>query len=236
MSLYVDLPLAYQSKIAAVNGVDHVSRFQWFGGEYNDAPGFVAQFGVDTDKFLATFPELEISAGSYEAFQRNRTGCVLGDDVARELGLGVGSKLPLNGKIFPRSDGSAWIFTVEAIYKSKVPTQDMRTMYFHFDYLRESIEQGAAMGAPGVGVFLVAVAKGAQPAQVMAEVDALFANGPQRVQATTEGEFNRQFVSNTSAQTVCSTNPPDAFVAIFCTAMSPSRGKRAALVERNSLS
>lgn len=195
VSLYVDLPLAYQSKIAAVNGVRDVSRFQWFGGEYRDTPDFVAQFGIDADKFLPTFPELSIVEGSYEAFQRNRAGCVLGLDMARQLGLGIGSKLPLVGKIFPRSDGGAWEFTVEAIYASSVPTQDMRTMYFHFDYLMKSIEEGAARGAEGVGVYLVSVAAGAQPTQIMADIDALFANGPQRVQTTTEAEFNRQFVS-----------------------------------------
>lgn len=195
VSLYVDLPLAYQSKIAAITGVQDVSRFQWFGGEFRDTPDFVAQFGIDADKFLPTFPELSIVEGSYDAFRRNRTGCVLGQDMARQLGLGIGSKLPLVGKIFPRSDGGAWEFTVEAIYASKVPTQDMRTMYFHFDYLMKSIEEGAARGAEGVGVYLVSVAKGAQPTQIMADIDALFADGPQRVQTTTEAEFNRQFVS-----------------------------------------
>ncbi len=195
VSLYVELPLAYQSKIAAVKGVEHASHFQWFGGEYQDAPDFEGQFGIDADKFLPTFPELEIVAGSYEAFQRNRTGCVLGEDRANQLGLKVGSKVPLSGKMFPRTDGSAWDFTLEAIYRSKVPTHDMLTMYFHFDYLRESIEQGAAEGAAGVGVYLVSLAPGVEPTQVMAEIDALFANGPQRVQTTTEAEFNRQFVS-----------------------------------------
>ena len=195
VSLYVDLPLAYQSKIAAVAGVAEVSRFQWFGGEFRDRSDFPAQFGIDADKFLGTFPELTIAAGSYEAFQRNRTGCVMGQDMASELGFKVGDKIPLVGKIFPRSDGGVWDFTIEAIYASKVPTQDMRTLYFHYDYLQKSIEEGAARGAEGVGVYLVSVAPGAEPTQIMADVDALFANGPQRVQTTTEAEFNRMFVS-----------------------------------------
>jgi putative ABC transport system permease protein len=195
VSLYVDLPLAYESKIAAVDGIESVSRFQWFGGEYQDHPEFPAQFAIDADKFLRTFPEIEIAEGSYDAFARNRTGCIVGHDMARALDLKLGSKLPLIGKIFPRTDGGAWQFTIEAIYQSKVPTQDMRTVWFHYDYLRESIEQGAAQGMPGVGVFLVAIKPGVEPTRVMADIDALFANGPQRVQTTTEAEFNRQFVA-----------------------------------------
>jgi putative ABC transport system permease protein len=36
---------------------------------------------------------------------------------------------------------------------------------------------------------------GTDPTRAMAEVDAMFQNGPQRVQTTTEAEYNRQFIS-----------------------------------------
>jgi putative ABC transport system permease protein len=48
---------------------------------------------------------------------------------------------------------------------------------------------------PQVGVFVIELEPGADVPAVMASVDALFENGPQRVQTTTEAEFNRQFVS-----------------------------------------
>jgi len=41
----------------------------------------------------------------------------------------------------------------------------------------------------------VKIAEDAELTQVMGDIDALFENGPQRVQATTEGEFQRQFIS-----------------------------------------
>ncbi len=195
VSLFVELPLAYQSKLASVADVERVCRWQWFGGIYRDPSNFFAQFGVDADTFLPSYPEFSIVAGSYDAFQKARTGCVIGKDLAARFDWDVGSKIPLEGAIFPRTDGSAWEFTVEAIYASSVPSLDMQTMYFHFDYLRETLEQGAAQGPPGAGVYLLAMRPGTDPTRAMAEVDAMFENGPQRVQTTTEAEFNRQFIS-----------------------------------------
>ena len=48
VSLYVDLPLAYQQKLAAVPGVEAICKWHWFGGRYEqDKGGFFAQFGID---------------------------------------------------------------------------------------------------------------------------------------------------------------------------------------------
>ncbi|MEZ5965238.1 MAG: ABC transporter permease [Planctomycetota bacterium] len=195
VSLFVNLPLSYQTKIQAVDGVERVVRWQWFGGVYRDPSNFFAQFGVDPEHLLPCYPEMTITDGSYEAFAKNRTGCVIGKDLATQFGWEVGSKVPLQGTIFPKLDGSSWDFTVEAIYAVSTPSLDQKTLFFQFDYLRETLEQGVCGGPPGAGVYLLQTAPGAEPTRIMAEVDTLFENGPQRVQATTEAEFQRQFIS-----------------------------------------
>lgn len=195
VSLYVNLPLSYESKIEVVDGVERVCRWQWFGGVYRDPANFFAQFGCDAEKLLPSYPEMAIVKGSYAAFEKNRTGCIIGRDLASKYGWDVGAKVQLQGTIFPMLDGSAWEFTVEAVYAVNTPSLDQQTLFFHFDYLRESLEQGACGGPPGAGVYLLQMAKGAEPTRVMAEVDTLFENGPQRVQTTTEAEFQRQFIS-----------------------------------------
>lgn len=195
VSLFVDLPIAYQGKIENVEGVEWVCKWQWFGGLYRDESGFFAQFAVDADTFLPSYPELDIIEGSYEAFQGNRVGCVIGEGLAQEYGWRVGDRVPLLGTIFPKADGSAWEFTVEAVYHSRKPSIDQKTMFFHYDYLRESLESGEGLGPPGVGVYLVQTAEGTDATPVMAAIDSMFENGPQRVQTTTEAEFSRQFVS-----------------------------------------
>lgn len=197
VSLFVDLPLGYEQKIAAVPGVARVCKFQWFGGRYRERGGYFAQFGIDADRFRETYPEVEITQGSFEQFQQQRGACIIGRDLANQYGWKVGDNVPLVSSLFPRgrTGEDAWEFTVAAIYTAKVKSFDQMTMYFHFDYLREALEQGAASGQPGVGVFTIRLADGAEAETVMAAVDDLFANGPQRVKTTTEAEFNRQFVS-----------------------------------------
>ena len=195
VSLFVDLPLSYEGKIRNVDGIEWVCKWQWFGGVYGEDDSFFAQFGIDPETFLRSYPELYIADGSYEEFKQTRTGCLIGQDLANEYSLKVGDHLPVIGRLFPRADGTAWDFTVKGIYRSKTANIDQRTMYFHFDYLRESLEQGAALGEPQVGVYMLKLAPGTDPTAVMSAVDLLFENGPQRVQTTTEAEFNRQFIT-----------------------------------------
>ncbi len=200
VSLFVQLPQSYEAKIAQVPGVDSVCKFQWFGGRYkagesDEETGFFAQFGVDLEPFRKTYPEIELVAGTWEDFAARRTGCVIGKALAEQLDLGIGSRMPMQGTIYPRTDGGVWDFEVVALYESRSPNFDQMTMFFHYDYLRESLATGGALGGDGVGVYMLKVAAGTAPEAVQREVDALFENGPQRVQTTTEAEFNRQFLT-----------------------------------------
>jgi len=195
VSLFVDLPLSYQSKIASVEGVEQTCKLQWFGGIYQDPSNFFAQFGVDEEVFLDTYPEVEVVEGSAEAFQRQRTACLIGRGLAERFGWEVGDRVPLIGTIFTRTDGRPWEFEVAGVYRSTGANVDENTMWFHYDYLDETLEQGGAFGPRGVGVYVLRLEPGTSLEAVSAEVEGLFANGPQRVQATSEAEFQRQFVS-----------------------------------------
>jgi putative ABC transport system permease protein len=197
VSLFVNLPLAYEPKIAQVPGVERTCKFQWFGGRYREKGGFFAQFAIDAASFQITFPEVGIVDGSYEEFARRRDTCLIGRGLAAQYGWKIGDSIPLVSALYPRGRGGEdpWTFTVAGVYEAKVRSFDEQTMYFHFDALREALEQGAAAGQPGSGTYSVRLAPGAHAEDVMAAIDQLFENGPQRVKTTTEAEFNRQFVS-----------------------------------------
>ncbi len=195
VSLFVDLPLAYQAKIDQVPGVKQSLKFQWFGGYFQDPSNFFAQFGVDADRFFDSYPEVELVEGDAKAFLSTRTGCLIGQDLSRKYGWKVGSRVPVTPTIFQRSDGGAWEFDVVGVYRSKASNVDDQTLFFQHDFLREAVEQGAATGPRGVGVYMVTLAPGADLIDVSRRIDELFENGPQRVQTTTEAEFQRQFVT-----------------------------------------
>ena len=72
---------------------------------------------------------------------------------------------------------------------------DGSTLFFHWEYLDQSLQAGSSTGPPGVGVYTVLISDDADQLRVGADIDALFENGPQRVQSSPEAEFNAQFVS-----------------------------------------
>jgi putative ABC transport system permease protein len=195
VSLFVALPRSYQEKIRAVDGVQDAIKFNWFGGYYQDPGNFFGQFGVDAERLIATYPEIELLDGSEEAFVADRRACLIGDGLVRRFGWKVGDAVPIIGALYPRLDGQPWDFQVAGVYRSATSNVDNSTMFFHYEFVQEAQDAGAAGGPKGVGVYTVLLAAGADELAVMAEVDGLFENGPQRVQTTREAEFQAQFVS-----------------------------------------
>lgn len=196
VSLFVDLPLSYPGKIVQVEGVEQACKWQWFGGYYQDPGNFFAQFAVDQAQLLDMYPEIEVVEGEAQSFLSQRHTCLIGRGLAESFGWRVGDTVPIIGALFPHPDGSdvAWDFEVAAIYEPTSRNFDRRTLFFHWDLFEETLKRSPE-GLMGVGAIVLRTAPAADQTRVMREVDALFENGPQRVQTTTESEFNAQFVS-----------------------------------------
>jgi putative ABC transport system permease protein len=195
VSLFVYLPESYEAKIRLVAGVEEIVRWNWFGGFYQEPGNFFAQFATDADRLIDVYPEIELIEGSRETFETERQACIVGRETAAKYGFEVGDTIPIVGTIFPRLDGQPWAFRLAGIYRSRKATLDENTLFFHAQYLEKSLESGASEGPSGVGIYVVKLAEGADRNEVMAAIDALFEGGPQRVQTTTEAEFQAQFVS-----------------------------------------
>lgn len=195
VSLFVGLPVSYQEKIAAIDGVAGISKWQWFGGVYQDPSNFFGQFAVDDANLFDVYPELEVEPEVQQRFHERRNACIVGAQLAAQFGWKPGDTIPLIGALFPHPDGQdlAWEFELAGVYRSTSAAIDNRTMFFHWDYFQEMREKSGE--DIEVGVIVVKVAPGADVSRMMSEIDALFENGPQRVQTTTEKEFQRQFVS-----------------------------------------
>jgi putative ABC transport system permease protein len=196
VSLFVDMPTSYQPKISALPGVERTCKWQWFGGFYKEQSNFFAQFAVDAEELLDTCPEIVLVEGSAEAFLADKRACVIGEGLASQFGWKVGDRVPLLGALFPHPDGPdvAWQFDVAAIYRPGAENWDNRTLFFHWDYFEDTIE-ASGQPSPGFGTMVIRMEPGADAEALMASVDTLFANGPQRTQTTTEAEFQRQFIS-----------------------------------------
>lgn len=223
VSLFVDLPLDYQAKIAAVPGVEDVSKMQWFGGYYQDENNFFAQFAVDQDRFFDMYAkDIEITEGlasvgggglnsasgsahivtgsearaaALSALNAERRSTIVGQGLMDSLGWKVGQTVPITGRIFPRADGTAWDFVIVGVYRPTRTNVDDRTMWFRWDYFEETVLADNPGIDLGTGVFMVNRAPGADAAGVIADIDALFAAGPQKTATTTEAAFQATFVA-----------------------------------------
>lgn len=208
VSLYVDLPRSYEAQIRGVDGVDDVTPFQWFGGYYQTPENFFAQFAVKPDSFFPMYArELEIVAGPggstgaaagpavMEAFRADRRACLIGGAMAKKFGWQVGDTIPILGTIFQLENGAAWEFNVVGIYEPQKSNVDGLTLWFRYDYLTETLDAELASGPDGCGAYAINLEPGADAARVIAAVDGLYTNGPQRTTTTTEGAFQAGFVS-----------------------------------------
>jgi len=195
VSLFVQLPQSYGPRLEQVAGVESVAPWTWFGGYYQDPSNFFAQFATDAEKLFEVYTEIQIVEGSKADFLASRKACILGAETAKKYGIDVGDTMPIIGALYPTTDGAPWDFQVAALYRTTKKSVDENTLFFHYDYLEQSLESGAATGPTGVGLYVLKIAPGHEPVDVMSEVDALFENGPQAVQATSESEFQAQFVS-----------------------------------------
>ncbi len=193
VGLFVELPQKYQAEIQKIPGVELTTKFQWFGGFYRSQKNFFAEFAIDPDTMFAMYPECQLPPEQIEAFQKNRTSCIIGEQLSKKYGWKVGDTIPLIGALHPHPDDKAWEFQVAGIYHSPVPNLDNQTMFFHWDYYEETLKEGGVV--PGVGVFSIRVEKGADVPRVIADVEQAFENSDQRVDCQTEAEFQRQFVT-----------------------------------------
>ena len=198
ISLVFPLPISYRDKIRAVDGVRAVSYANWFAGVYQDPKNFFPQFAVEPRTYFDMYPDYRVPPDDFAAFLRDRKGAVIGRKLADTHGLKVGDVMPLRGTIFP----GTWEFTVRAIYDGAEAKTDTSQMFFHWDYLNESVKKRSRSRADQVGIFLVDVLDADRAAEVSHAIDALFRNSLAETLTETERAFQIGFVKQTEALVV----------------------------------
>ena len=192
ISLVFPLPLNYVEKVRNVPGVTDVGWLNWFGAIYKDERNFFPQFATDPESLLRLYPEFILSKEEEQAFLTDRTGCIVGYEIARKYGFKVGDTLVMQGTIYP----GEWKFTVRGVYKGAQKLTDTTTMYFHWKFLDEQRPEGQRSQ---IGVITVKVSDPSQGPQVGAAIDKLFANSNAETKTESEKAFQLSFVSMASA-------------------------------------
>jgi putative ABC transport system permease protein len=185
VSLANVLPQKYQYRIERVPGVAECSKFTYFGGIYQDiSQSNFAQFGVDADRILRIFTEMQVDPLQQESFIREKSACLVGVKLAERFGWKVGDRITLLGAMWPCD----LELTVRALYRGQ--GIDETLLMFHHDYMDE------ALGELGlVGTFWLRAASAAAIPQVIEQVDRIFANTDAETKTETERAFQLEFVS-----------------------------------------
>lgn len=194
-SLVFSLPLSYQARIRAVPGVTGVGYANWFGGIYQDPKNFFAQFAVSGASYLDIYPDYIIPDAERAAFLRDRKGAIVGRKLANQYGFKVGDTIPIKGTIYP----GQWEFVVRAIYDGRKETTNTATMFFHWDYVNESVKKVYPRRANQVGVYVVQIGQPEDAAQISGAIDNQFRNSLAETLTETEKAFQLGFVSMSEA-------------------------------------
>ncbi len=189
VSLIMMLPEAYQSRIERLPGIGAVSHATWFGARYQDDPEF-AQHPVRAEEYLALYPEIKLSGEAKQAWLDNRGGAIVGRGLAKQYGWQVGQRVPLVSSIWERSNGSkTWEFEIEGVFDDTASGMHATVLLFHHDYF----EEARAFGKGTVGWY-VSRGDGTAPVEeLMATIDAEFANSPAETKTSTEAAFAQEY-------------------------------------------
>jgi len=195
VSLMFPLPLAYLPKIQAVPDIVRVAYAYWFEGVYIDKRHFFPQFAASLPGYLDAYPEYLMPEDQKLALVQDRRGAAAGRKLAARYGWRIGDAIVLKGTYFP----GEYRLVLRAIYTGRDPSADETLLFFHWDYLNETLKKIAPDMADKVGWFLVQVARPDLSAPVSAKIDAGFKNSLAETLTETEAAFNLSFVEMTSA-------------------------------------
>ena len=180
------LPLSYANRLSAAKGVTNVTWANWFGARYGDNKTFFAQFAVDPESYLETYPEIVVPEDQKQAFFRERSAALIGVRLLDKFGWRVGQNITLQGTIFPGD----WTFTIRGVYTPSDPVINDDMMLFHHEYLEER------NGRPGIaGWYIIEIDDANNAAGTAKVLDDQFRNSSAPTKTGTEQAFNASFAT-----------------------------------------
>ncbi len=193
VTFIMPLPKRYVQDIKDVDGVTDVTWMNWFGGVHpTRTKEFFATIAVDPDSFLTVFDEIVLEKDVIENWKQNRRGAIVGDVLTKKFGWKVGDRITLTGTIFPGD----WEFDIVGVYTVTRRTVDRSTLWFHWDYLNESLP---SQRRDYVGWITARIDRPGQSAAISKTIDAMFAERDNQTVTMSERAMNLSFLGMFSA-------------------------------------
>ena len=181
--LYNGLPIALTNRISEVDGVTQVSYLSFFPAYYQDPTNFVPISAIDISTFFSV-TEVEISDEHVSAISENRTGAIIGEDLAVDRGWAVGDTIPVISTLATKEDGTqSWLFEIVGIYSwGDLPSIDF---WVRYDYFNDS----RVGGKDRASLFFVKLDNSRPAAEISKEIDEQSMNSADPTLTRTEKEW-----------------------------------------------
>jgi putative ABC transport system permease protein len=193
VSFVIPLPKKYIDEVAAVPGVKIATYMNWFGAKWPKDPNeFFATLAV-ADNVFEVYPEMQVAPAAMAQWKSDKKGAIVGDMLARKLGLHVGDKVVLTGTIYPGD----WEYTVDGLYTAPEQSAvDRSSFYFHWDYMND----GALPRQKNyIGWILTRIDDASKGPAVSAAIDRLFDDRDVQTATMSERAMNNSFLGGISA-------------------------------------
>jgi putative ABC transport system permease protein len=185
------MPLAYRDQLAEIQGVARVTYISWFPGVYQDPRNDFPKLAVDPETWFEMYRDLwTVPTEQLARWKANRTGAIVGQELADRFGWTIGSRIPLTGTMWPKRGGGAWEFTVDGIYRAGLASgrnASLDLMFFHYAYLNDS----RTLGQDLVDGYRIRVNDPTHANDIAQLIDETFANSAFETTTSTENAFVR---------------------------------------------
>ena len=189
VSIIQPLPQSYGPKIRSTPGVTDLTHANWFGGYYQEPTNFVQNMAVDPESWLRIYTEFELPEDQKAKWFADRTGAIVGIDLAKRFNWKIGDRVPLISPIYRKPDGSPWDFTIVGIYDSSKKGVDKTQFFVHYDYMNETLRAANVGFKDIVGWYIFKVEDPATADQLAKRIDAMFENSSTETKTATEKVF-----------------------------------------------
>ncbi len=193
VSFVIDLPKKYVDDIRGVPGVKAASFANWFGGKDPKNPNsFFASMAVDSKSFFEVLDEMKLDPAVKEKWMENRKGAILGDVLAKQMGVKPGDRVTLSGTIYPGD----WQFDVVGVYEATRKSVDRSQFLFHYDYLNESLPPERR---DRIGWVISRIDDPSRSGDICAAIDRMFDDRDAQTASMSEKAMNLSFMAMLSA-------------------------------------
>jgi putative ABC transport system permease protein len=193
VSFVISMPKRYIDDIRAVPGVKQATFMNWFGGKNPKDPNqFFATLAVEPDKVLEVMDEMVVPADQKQHWLEDRKGAVVGDVLAKQLGVKVGDRITLQGSIYPGD----WEFNISGIYTATRKSVDRSTFMFHWNYMNDALPEARK---DQIGWITTRVDDPGRGPAIAAAIDKVFDDKDVQTITMSERAMNLSFLGMLSA-------------------------------------